>query len=70
MKKNNATDNVGKANYHGTAVRILHQIANEKVKIQQQTEAEKLASQDKTIRSGSILTHVRQLNITLQQINY
>ena len=70
VKKNNATDNVGKANYHGTAVRILHQLANEKVKIQQQTEAEKLASQDKTIRSESILTHVRQLNITLQQINY
>ena len=40
------------------------QRANEKAEIHQLTEAEKLASQDKTISSESILTHVQQLNIT------
>ena len=45
-------------------LRILRQRANEKAEIPQLTEAEKLASQDKTISSESILTHVRQLNIT------
>ena len=66
MKKNNATDHVNKANYHATAVRILCQRANEKVEIPLLTEAEKLASQDKTISSQGILTHVQQLNITDQ----
>ena len=45
-------------------LRILRQRANEKAEIPQLTEAEKLASQEKTISSESILTHVRQLNIT------
>ena len=56
--------NVNKANYHATAVRILRERVNEKAKIPQLTEAEKLASQDKTINSESILTRVRQLKIT------
>ena len=43
---------------------VLHQRAYDKVEIPQLTEAEKLASQGKTIGSESILTHVKQLNIT------
>ena len=43
---------------------VLHQRTNEKVEIPQLTEAEKLASQSKTLSSESILTHVQQLNNT------
>ena len=57
VKKNNAKDHVNKAKYPATAVRILRQRANEKAKITQQTEAEKLESQDKIISSESILKY-------------
>ena len=43
---------------------MLRQRAKETAKTPQLTEPEKLAPQDKTISSESILTHVRQLNIT------